>query len=162
MYIAISNQVICGRRKGPSDRNTLNIINSNVMRSPKWWQILSVNVVQNPIGGQECPNVPNWFAMVRLVWRWRTYGEPNWSKSKPISHSTKPIFSWSKPILSNCKPACEPILSNCKPACKPISSHPNLHSIPCKPFANPYRTFSGFETPVSSTSVSILCESNGV
>ena len=29
------------------------------------------------IGGQECPNYRNWFAMVRLVWRWRTYGEPN-------------------------------------------------------------------------------------
>ena len=22
------------------------------------------------IGAQECPNFPNWFAIVRLVWRW--------------------------------------------------------------------------------------------
>ena len=47
-YIIIINQVICDnlRWKGPSDRNTLNIINSNVMPSPYWWQIIEVNVVQ--------------------------------------------------------------------------------------------------------------------
>ena len=46
IYIIVTNQVICDRWTGPSDRNTLNIINSNGMRSPQWWQIFWVNVVQ--------------------------------------------------------------------------------------------------------------------
>ena len=39
------------------------------------------------------------------------------------------------------------ILSNCKPACRPISSHPNLHSIPCTPFANLCQTRPGIRNP---------------
>ena len=42
---------------------------------------------------QECPNFLNWFAMVCLIWRWRTHSERNLSKSKAVSHSTKPIIS---------------------------------------------------------------------
>ena len=46
MYNIGTNQVIYDRWKGPSDMNTLNIVNGNVMLRPQWWQILEIYLAQ--------------------------------------------------------------------------------------------------------------------
>ena len=67
----------------------------------------------------------NWFAMVCMVWHSQTKGKIDVPNSKPMFKASKPKRSYPNHFSE---------MAN--QHANHLSSHPNGHSIPCKPFEN--------------------------